>query len=158
MINKFSDLLSITRSVNKIKLVNLPKIIVKNLSVEIKGVGAVYFFFDKNDALIYIGKTNNLKSRMSSHKFCCYNEWGSECLKITTHMRYFECDDEVLRLKYEGVFILKYQPKYNIHGKISLIYSAEKMFEKTKKTKPKNSAVLVRHTIRMAQPDTHETE
>lgn len=68
----------------------------------------VYRFLNKNDDIIYIGKTINLNNRQKSHIHLpkeCYDE----CIKI----QYIKLDNQDEMSIYERYLINIYNPKYN---------------------------------------------
>jgi excinuclease ABC subunit C len=76
----------------------------------------VYQFFDKQGALIYVGKAKNLKKRVSS--YFIRNEYENNKVKIlvskVTNIKFIEVDSESDALLLENNLIKKYQPRYNI--------------------------------------------
>ncbi len=76
----------------------------------------IYFFLNKSNQIIYIGKAKNLKNRLTS-----YWQKSSELtiqkqlmLKEIAHIRYTLVDNETESLLLEAGQIKKHQPKYNI--------------------------------------------
>lgn len=67
----------------------------------------VYRAFSKNNDLLYIGVTQNLKSRVSTHKSS--KEWWVEVDRIDEE----SFDDRISALKAEVVAIKLENPKYN---------------------------------------------
>lgn len=67
----------------------------------------VYRAFSKNNDLLYIGVTQNLKSRVSTHKSS--KEWWGEVDRIDEE----SFDDRISALKAEVVAIKLENPKYN---------------------------------------------
>lgn len=67
----------------------------------------VYRAFSKNNDLLYIGVTQNLKSRVSTHKSS--KEWWLEVDRIDEE----SFDDRISALKAEVVAIKLENPKYN---------------------------------------------
>ena len=74
--------------------------------------GYVYAFYDKNGLLLYIGKTNNLETRMYQH-FVKNGHLPEKCYKNTQTIKYIKfptiSDAEI----YEMFLIKKYKPLYN---------------------------------------------
>ena len=53
--------------------INFPRMSFRNSHedlIKIPNHSGLYYFYDKNDNLLYIGKAKNLKSRIRSHKIC----------------------------------------------------------------------------------------
>lgn len=76
-------------------------------------VYGVYRFLDKNDKILYIGKANNLKSRLSSY-------YGGSLLTKTSQMvaeaksiSFIRVASEFEALLLEADLVKKYMPKYN---------------------------------------------
>lgn len=67
----------------------------------------VYRAFSKNNDLLYIGVTQNLKSRVSTHKSS--KEWWGEVDRIDEE----SFDDRISAMKAEVVAIKLENPKYN---------------------------------------------
>ena len=76
----------------------------------------VYQFYDKNDALLYIGKAKNLKKRVSS--YFSRNKFESFKIKVLVDriadLKYIVVDSESDALLLENNLIKKHQPRYNI--------------------------------------------
>ena len=75
----------------------------------------IYFFYDSNDTLLYIGKTGNLINRLRCH-FSKSNlelePWKQEVDKDKIVI--YRCKSDTDLEVYETYFINKYKPKYNI--------------------------------------------
>lgn len=72
----------------------------------------IYRFIDKNNKIIYVGKTNNLDKRYSQH----FNKNGhlpKECYDSVWKMDYIKLDTELNALLLETYYINAYRPKYN---------------------------------------------
>ncbi|GAH11005.1 unnamed protein product [marine sediment metagenome] len=65
----------------------------------------IYFLFDYNNKLIYIGKSINIHNRIRRHEIKSINYYSI--------IEFQECDLE----KMEKYYIDKYNPKYNKHHK-----------------------------------------
>jgi excinuclease ABC subunit C len=76
----------------------------------------IYFFLNKSNQIIYIGKAKNLKSRLVSYwqKSGELTEQKKLMLTEIAHIRYTLVDNETESLLLEASQIKKYQPKYNI--------------------------------------------
>lgn len=68
----------------------------------------VYFFLNKYDNVIYIGKTKNLKQRMLSH-----NHLPIYCYTSIAEIFYIEFETEFDSEIMEKLWIAKYKPTYN---------------------------------------------
>lgn len=81
-----------------------------------------YFFKDKNDTIIYIGKAKNLFNRVHSY----FNRTNNHRIKILVkninNIEYLVTNNEVEALLVENNLIKKYQPKYNIELKDAKTY------------------------------------
>jgi len=70
----------------------------------------VYLFYDKNDELLYIGKTISMKNRMKQHKSSSKVEvWKKDIETI----KYYSFDNQCDMSIYEIWLISKHRPKYN---------------------------------------------
>jgi len=78
-----------------------------NLFVENK-IFYVYRFLDASNNVIYIGKTERLKSRMHSH-----SHLPKECYDSIKNVEYIELSSSVDMGLYELYYINKWQPTYN---------------------------------------------
>jgi excinuclease ABC subunit C len=75
----------------------------------------VYQYYDKDEALIYVGKAKNLKKRVSSY-FNKHHEYGKTRVlvkKIVT-IKHIVVETETDALLLENNLIKKYQPRYNV--------------------------------------------
>lgn len=76
----------------------------------------VYQFYDRNGALLYIGKAKNLKKRVSS--YFSRNKFESFKIKVLVNriadVKYIVVDSESDALLLENNLIKKHQPRYNI--------------------------------------------
>ena len=127
----------------------------------------IYLFFDKKNEIIYIGKSNSLKDRISSY-FRSNKNFSSKTIELTLKIRDFEfittdTDQEAILL--ESSLIKKHKPKYNIrlkddknypYIKVDLndpfpkIYISRKASDKNSKYfGPFASAVSVRKTLNL---------
>lgn len=75
----------------------------------------IYQFYDKNDAILYVGKAINLKKRVSSY-FQKQHESGKTRLlvKKIARIEHIVVETESDALLLENNLIKKYQPRYNI--------------------------------------------
>lgn len=69
----------------------------------------VYVMYGKNEEILYVGQTRNMKIRMKQHFGAQREEWKSEVIKI----KYMDCHNEVDMNIYELYLINKLKPKYN---------------------------------------------
>ncbi|MFA5127173.1 MAG: excinuclease ABC subunit UvrC [Patescibacteria group bacterium] len=76
----------------------------------------IYYFLNKANEIIYIGKAKNLRSRIASYwqKTTELTEYKQQMLAKIAHIRYTLVDNETESLLLEASQIKKYQPKYNI--------------------------------------------
>lgn len=75
----------------------------------------VYFFYDSNNTLLYIGKTINLKNRFKQHfltESLTNDIWKQTIDK--NNITLFKCNNPTDLDVYETYFINKYNPLYNI--------------------------------------------
>lgn len=75
----------------------------------------VYQYFDKNDAVIYVGKAKNLKRRVTSYFTKVHDSAKTRILvKKIYRMEHIVVPTEVDALLLENNLIKKYRPRYNI--------------------------------------------
>ena len=69
----------------------------------------LYRFLNKNNNIIYVGKTTNpMKKRMNRHRHC-----PKQCYQERTKVLYAELETKADLFIYEVYYINKYMPKYN---------------------------------------------
>ena len=75
----------------------------------------VYQYYDKNGAILYVGKAKNLKKRVSSY-FTKNHEYGKTkiLVKKIANIKHIVVDTETDALLLENNLIKKYQPRYNV--------------------------------------------
>lgn len=71
----------------------------------------VYRFIDKNDNVIYYGKTINIDRRISDH--IAKGHLPNECYRNITRIEYQKYKTESDALIMETYYITKYSPKFN---------------------------------------------
>lgn len=76
----------------------------------------VYRFLNKEDEVIYIGYTNNLKNRISSH-FSKKGHLSKGCYLSVGSIEYFEFQNSVEAKLFEAQYISLIKPLYNIEYK-----------------------------------------
>ena len=75
----------------------------------------VYQYYDKNEAVIYVGKAKNLKRRVSSYFTKNHENAKNRILvKQIVEIKHIVVDTETDALLLENNLIKKYKPKYNI--------------------------------------------
>lgn len=75
----------------------------------------VYFFYDSEDNLLYIGKSMSVMNRLRNHfskKELITNPWKSTIDKQKVVL--YECQNSTDLDVYETYFINKYKPKHNV--------------------------------------------
>lgn len=89
----------------------------------------VYRFIDDMNSTLYIGKTNNIRSRMSSH-FGVNGHLPQECLGRVARIDFKELDDAVNVEHIEKQLIRYFQPEFNqIHKNKKLNYIPQQHLE-----------------------------
>ncbi len=88
------------------------------LSLQIKtlpNTPGVYQYFDKDDAILYVGKAKNLKKRVSSY-FTKNHDYGKTrvLVKKIAVIKHIVVATETDALLLENNLIKKYQPRYNV--------------------------------------------
>ncbi|MBQ8509164.1 MAG: excinuclease ABC subunit UvrC [Clostridia bacterium] len=84
----------------------------------------VYIMRDKNDKVIYVGKSRSLKNRVSQyfHESAHHNEKTRRMVSCVWRFDYILTDTEIEALSLENSLIKQYTPKYNIKLKDSKSY------------------------------------
>ncbi len=83
----------------------------------------VYIMRDKNNAVIYVGKSRKLKSRVSQYfQNSRKNIKTSQMVYATEQFDYIICKTEIEALSLENTLIKQYSPKYNIKLKDAKSY------------------------------------
>lgn len=83
----------------------------------------VYIMRDSGDKVIYVGKSRNLKNRVS--QYFGNNEKNAKTSRMVASVRRFECihcDTEIEALTLENTLIKQYNPRYNIRLKDAKSY------------------------------------
>jgi len=92
-------------------------------ALELPFAPGVYIMHDKEDKVIYVGKSRHLKDRVS--QYFRDTEKPPKTEKMTRSVERFECivcDSEIEALTLENNLIKKYNPKYNIRLKDAKSY------------------------------------
>ncbi|MFL1010899.1 excinuclease ABC subunit UvrC [Flavisericum labens] len=89
-----------------------------NLEIQIKTLPnqpGVYQYYDKEGAIIYVGKAKNLKKRVSSYFTKTHDSGKTRVLvKKIAEIKHIVVDTETDALLLENNLIKKYQPRYNV--------------------------------------------
>lgn len=90
----------------------------------------VYFYYDKNGKLIYVGKASVLKHRVNSYFVGVHDNKTEELVSQISNIKYRVTNTVIEALVLESNLIKKYQPKYNIREKddksfVQIVQSAE---------------------------------
>ena len=72
----------------------------------------VYFFYDKDDNPIYVGKSNNIYKRVSQH-FANVEARAKAMQQKISYVKYLLTGSELIALLKENEFIKKLQPEFN---------------------------------------------
>ncbi len=78
----------------------------------------IYYFMDKKNTIIYVGKAKNIKKRVLSH-FYDKKQKELDLCRETAHIDFALSGSETLALLMEDAAIKKHFPKYNRASKIS---------------------------------------
>lgn len=83
---------------------------------ELPSISGVYFFYNIENTVIYIGKAINLRSRIQSYfrQNASLNSAKRAMVKEIDHIEIKACDSEIEALILESHIIKKYNPKYNV--------------------------------------------
>lgn len=87
----------------------------KQIIISLPECPGVYIFYDKNNKIIYIGKSKNLKRRVSSYFAKNIDSYKTKKLvKQISDIKFICVDNENDAFLLEDVLIKKHKPKYNI--------------------------------------------
>ncbi len=83
---------------------------------EILNKPGIYKFLDKKGVILYIGKAQNLKQRVSSYFKDNLEDrpWIRKMMPLVKDIQTIETDNEIEALVLESALIKKYKPKYNL--------------------------------------------
>lgn len=90
---------------------------------ELPMCSGVYIMKDKNDKIIYVGKSRKLKNRVTQYfRNSQKNYKTSKMVSAINDFEYIVCKTEIEALTLENLFIKQYSPKYNIKLKDAKSY------------------------------------
>lgn len=92
----------------------------KNLNLKLKNlrkVPGVYFYYDSNDRIIYIGKASVLKHRVNSYFVGAHDTKTEQLISEIADVKWQETKSVIEALILESNLIKKHKPKYNIREK-----------------------------------------
>ncbi len=90
----------------------LPPLLPKKVIESLPEKEGVYYFRNKENEVIYVGKANNIKQRVLSHIYDKSKKEINMCLE-TANITFTETGSELLALLHESSEIKKRYPKYN---------------------------------------------
>ncbi|MCS7092644.1 MAG: GIY-YIG nuclease family protein, partial [Patescibacteria group bacterium] len=99
--------------INKIEKLPFEKVNFKNLD----NMVGVYIFFDKNLKTLYIGKSKNLKARLTSYKSKGLFGKTKALIEQVKYFSYLPVNSEIEALLLEADLVKKISPRYNIELK-----------------------------------------
>jgi excinuclease UvrABC nuclease subunit len=73
--------------------------------------GGVYRMFDKDDKIVYIGKSQDLQRRITTHLNGTTNT--KYFIKTVRHIDWHRNDSPIMQTMLEGILIAYYKPRYN---------------------------------------------
>lgn len=85
---------------------------------EIPSMPGVYFFL-KDENIQYVGKSKNLKNRLSSHLSFSRTFKSNKIINASNKLLYEQLNNEITALILEQRIINQYKPKFNRRGKFS---------------------------------------
>lgn len=109
----FEMLLSIDANPEKIKLNGYQSEVSKSLVSDLPNEAGVYYFFNKDKDLIYVGKSINIHDRVLSHMNNNFHKKAVEMRAEISDVQYELTGSELIALLLESSEIKKYQPIYN---------------------------------------------
>jgi DNA polymerase-3 subunit epsilon len=94
-----------------------PKVVHASLDLEIienlPAKTGVYFFFDENNQLIYIGKSKNIRSRVEQHLRNSTTQKGLRMLQEIARVEFELTGSEMIALLRESNLVKHHKPRYN---------------------------------------------
>ncbi len=84
----------------------------KEILKSLPAAPGVYYFYDEEDSLIYIGKSKNIRARVNNH-FHDYTERGIRRTADTVNIDFELCGSELLASLKESAEIKQNTPRYN---------------------------------------------
>ena len=87
---------------------------IKKILLKLPSCAGVYFFYDKNQKIIYIGKASVLKHRVRSYFIGAHDTKTEKLVSQISNIRWRVTDSVIEALILESNLIKKHQPKYNI--------------------------------------------
>ncbi len=114
-LSQFSFSLDVAKSTQRLTLVKDPEQLESRLA-EIPPEPGVYFMRDRDDRIIYIGKSRKLRSRVRSYFRDGYNktERITTMVKQVTEIEFIVTDTEAEALVLEANLIKQHQPYFNV--------------------------------------------
>lgn len=109
----FQRLLAIKPEISEVNLKGLHRYLSKDLLDSLPQETGVYYFFDEDDQLIYIGKSNNIHSRVLSHLSNTTTRKALEMRERIAKVDYEICGSELVALLLESDEIKAHMPIYN---------------------------------------------
>lgn len=86
----------------------------KNKLQEIPNEPGVYFWLDKDNNVLYVGRATNLKNRLSQYFQKNLESRIAEMVATAKNLRWLVCDSLLEAIILEAKYIKDYWPKYNI--------------------------------------------
>lgn len=109
----FKILLSLQPDLSQVSLRGLNSNLKKEILDGLPHETGVYYFFDENGQLIYIGKSNNIHSRVLSHLNNTTTRKAMEMRERIANVDYEICGSELVALLLESNEIKTHMPIYN---------------------------------------------
>lgn len=121
---KNSDCQEVIQKLAKISLNNVSEYKLKEKIADKLNIGGLYRFLDKDNNVIYIGKTSNLEARIEQH-FSKYGHLPKECYDNVRKIEFIKINNKTDMGIEELYYINKYQPIFNTKDKNSETASIE---------------------------------
>ena len=109
----FQKLLSIDPELNQLNLRGLNSKFNKELLEKLPHETGVYYFYNEKDELVYIGKSNDIHSRVVSHLNNTTTRKAIEMRERIAHVDFEICGSELVALLLESNEIKTHMPIYN---------------------------------------------
>lgn len=114
-ISSYQELLTFQNKINSFKIYPVSYKKIEDKIKLIPDVPGVYYYLDKSNKIIYVGKAKSLKKRVASYYSSGTNHSSKvkELLKYITDIKWEETPTELQALLLETKEIKKYKPMYN---------------------------------------------
>lgn len=109
----FEQLLKIDPTLNQIPTDGLHPSLDRSIFSRLPASAGIYYFYNENQTIVYIGKSKNIQARVLSHFQNSSSHKAIEIRTNTASISYEETGSELIALLLESAEIKKHKPLYN---------------------------------------------